>query len=130
MAYEENRMETALWGIQILLAVVFSITGYLKVSQPKEKLAKQVRWVRRFPPSSIKAFGVAELLATAGLILPMLTGILPWLTPLAATGLVLDMIVAALVHLRLSEYNFIALNVVLGVLAAFVAVGRFFIEAV
>ena len=50
-----------------------------------------------------------------------------WLTPLAALGLVLTMIGAALTHLRRTEYGSIAMNVVLLVLAAFVVYGRFFV---
>ena len=54
-------------------------------------------------------------------------GVLPWLTPLAALGLVLTMIGAALTHLRRSEYSVITVPMVLLILAAFVAYGRFFV---
>lgn len=60
-------------------------------------------------------------------MLPELTGILPWLTPLAALGLVLTMIGAALTHLRRAEYGGPAVNAVVLILATFVAYGRFFV---
>ena len=60
-------------------------------------------------------------------MLPALTGILSWLTPLAALGLVLTMIGAALTHLRRAEYSGPAVNAVVLILAAFVAYGRFFV---
>nr|BFE72304.1 hypothetical protein GCM10020092_056050 [Actinoplanes digitatis] len=66
-----------------------------------------------------------ELLAAVGLILPALLDIAPVLVPLAATGLVLTMIGAIVVHARRKEYSGIAVNVVLLLLAAVVAWGRF-----
>lgn len=68
--------------------------------------------------------GLVEVLGAPGLLLPGITGILPALTILAALGFILDMIGAALVHLRLREYGLIALNLVLLVMAAFVVYGR------
>ena len=47
------------------------------------------------------------------------------LTPLAATGLVVQMVLAAATHLRRKELSNIAVNAVLLALAAFVAWGRF-----
>jgi hypothetical protein len=47
------------------------------------------------------------------------------LTPIAAVGLVIVQVVAALVHLKLGETKSLPVNVVLLLLAAFVAVGRF-----
>jgi hypothetical protein len=43
-----------------------------------------------------RIIGVLEVLEAIGIVLPALTGIVPWLTPLAALGLVLTMIGAAL----------------------------------
>lgn len=63
-----------------------------------------------------------------GLILPAATGSLPWLTPLAAVGLALTMVGAAIAHLRRGEYSHIIVNVVLFGLAVFVAYGRFVVE--
>jgi uncharacterized membrane protein YphA (DoxX/SURF4 family) len=120
-------MSIALWVAQVLLAVAFLGAGATKLSQPKEKLAKNMAWVEDFSQGTVRLIGALEVLGAIGLVLPALTGILPWLTPLAALGLVLLMIGAALTHLRRTEYGNIAMNAVLLVLAAFVAVGRSFV---
>jgi uncharacterized membrane protein YphA (DoxX/SURF4 family) len=119
-------MGIALWVVQVLLALAFLGAGATKLSQPKEKLLKNMAWVEDFSQRTVRLIGTLEVLGAIGIVLPALTGILPWLTPLAALGLVLLMIGAALTHLRRTEYGYIAMNVVLLVLAAFVAYGRFF----
>jgi uncharacterized membrane protein YphA (DoxX/SURF4 family) len=120
-------MGVALWVIQGLLAVAFLGAGAMKLSQPKEKLAQNMGWVEDFSQPAVRLIGAVEVLGAIGLVLPALTGILPWLTPLAALGLALTMVGAALTHLRRKEYGTIAVNAVLLVLAAFVAYGRFFV---
>ena len=120
-------MGVALWVIQVLLGLAFLAAGGMKLSQPKEKLAENMGWVEDFSQPAVRLIGALEVLGAIGLVLPALTGILPWLTPLAALGLVLTMIGAALTHLRRKEYGNIAVNAVLLVLAAFVAYGRFFV---
>ena len=82
-------------------------------------------WVDDVSASRIRLIGILELLAGIGLILPQLTGILPWLTPLAAVGLVLTMIGALIVNVRNDNRLVIIENIVLLLLAAFVAYGRF-----
>ena len=119
-------MGIALWVVQVLLALAFLGAGATKLSQPKEKLLKNMAWVEDFSQRTVRLIGTLEVLGAIGVVLPALTGILPWLTPLAALGLVLLMIGAALTHLRRTEYGYIAMNVVLLVLVAFVAYGRFF----
>lgn len=116
-------MNMALWIVQILLALVFGLAGMMKLTQPKEKLAQQMKWVEGFAPNTVKAIGAVEILGALGVVLPTLTGILPILTPLAAVGLILTMIGAAFTNLRHKEYLHIAVNVVVLVLAAFVAYG-------
>ena len=120
-------MSIALWIVQGLLAVAFLGAGASKLSQPKEKLLKNMAWVEDFSQPTVRNIGALEVLGAIGIVLPALTGILPWLTPLAALGLVLLMVGAALTHLRRKEYGNVAINAVLLVLAAFVAYGRFFL---
>ena len=120
-------MGIALWAVQVLLATAFLVSGGAKLSQPKEKLVKNLAWVEDFSQGTVRIIGVLEVLGAIGIVLPALTGILPWLTPLAALGLVLTMIGAALTHLRRAEYSVITVPAVLLILAAFVAYGRFFV---
>jgi len=118
-------MNVAVWIVQILLALAFGAAGVMKITQPREKLAVNMKWVEDFAPNTVKGIGTLELLAALGLILPFLTGILPVLTPLAAVGLILTMIGAIITHIRRGESPMAVINLVLLVLAAFVAYGRF-----
>ena len=120
-------MGIALWVVQVLVAAAFLMSGATKLSQPKEKLLKNMAWVQDFSQPTLRIIGALEVLGAIGVVLPVLTGIVPWLTPLASLGLVLTMIGAALTHLRRTEFGGIAVNAVLLILAAFVAYGRFFV---
>ncbi|MGC3993603.1 MAG: DoxX family protein [Propionicimonas sp.] len=118
-------MNIVLWILQSVLALVFLAAGALKVSQPREKLQQAMGWVADFSTPMVRFIGSVEILAALGLVLPAATGILPILTPLAATGLVIVMIGAAVTHARRKEPQMIAANAVLLVLAAVVAWARF-----
>src|SRR5690348_12145658 len=97
-------MNIVLWVVQILLALVFLMAGGLKATQPIEKLAVRMKYVSALkPPQLVRLIGILEVLAAIGLLLPAITGILPWLTPVAAIGLVLTMIGAMIVHVQLGE---------------------------
>jgi len=118
-------MPTALWIVQGILAAAFLAAGLQKLLRRREALAQSMGWVEDVRQTHVRAIGVAEVLAALGLVLPGLTGIAPVLTPVAATGLVLLMVGAAVTHARRGEPALIAVNVVLGLLAALVAWGRF-----
>lgn len=113
-------MEIALWIVQILAGIAFLMAGGMKLMQPKEKLAEKMAWVEDFDANIIKGIGLLEVLGAIGIILPHRLDILSLLTPLAAIGLVLTMIGAAIVHLRRNEIPMIMPTIVLGGLAAFV----------
>lgn len=119
-------MNVFLWIVAGLLAVAFLGAGAMKLSQPRAKLsASGMPWVDDFSDGQVKTIGALEVLAAIGLIGPPLTGIAPVLAPLAAVGLVLTMIGAAVVHARRGETQGIVVNAVLLILAAVVAWGRF-----
>ena len=119
-------MDTTLWIVQGLLAAFFGSGGVVKAVRPPKRLYDQgLTWVEDFSPGTVKAIGGLELAAAVGLVLPAVTGIAPVLVPLAAVGLGLIMIGAALVHVRRDEVPFIAVNATLLAAAAFVAWGRF-----
>jgi uncharacterized membrane protein YphA (DoxX/SURF4 family) len=96
-------MNTVLWVLQVVLAALFAIAGVMKATQPKAKLAQRLPWAEDFAPATVRFIGVMELLGAAGLILPAVTGIAPILTPLAAAGLAVMMLLAALTHVRRKE---------------------------
>ena len=104
---------------------MFMMAGIMKSTQPKEKLAKNLPWVKDYSAIQVKLIGVAELLGGLGLILPWYTGIAPILTPVAAVGLALIMVLAAVYHFQHKEYPGIGINMVLLAVAVFIAYGRF-----
>jgi len=117
-------MNIALWVVQVLLAAAFVIAGVLKTFQ-YERAKASLPWVRDVPHSLVTFIGISELLGGLGLLLPALTGILPWLTPLAAAGLAVIMILAGIFHVTRGEASGIISNVVILALTVFVAYGRF-----
>ena len=113
-----------LWGAQLALGLAFVMAGSMKTTAPYADLAQKMAWVSAVPEGLVRIIGIAELLGGLGLILPAATRIKPWLTPLAAGGLALIMILATAFHLSRGEAAAVPINVVLGGLAAFVAWGR------
>ena len=119
-------MDVVLWIIAVTLAAAFGAAGVMKLAQPKQKLAASgMAWVNDFSQGAISAISSLEVLAAIGLVLPPLLDLAPVLTPLAALGLVLLMVGAAITHLRRNEQPMVIVNAVLGILAAVVAWGRF-----
>ncbi len=118
-------MNASLWIIQVLLALVFLAAGLTKLSRPRVALAGQMAWVDDFSDRQVKGIGVLEVLAAIGLTAPPLLHTATFLTALAATGLVLLMLGAAVTHVRRREAPMVAGNLVLLILALVVAAGRF-----
>jgi uncharacterized membrane protein YphA (DoxX/SURF4 family) len=119
-------MNLALWIVAIVLAVVFTGSGLLKELVPKDKLVTAGQgWAQDYSQTNIRLIGLAEILGAIGLVLPAAVHIAPILVPLAAVGLVLVMVGAAVVHARRNETMNVAVNLVLIALAIFVAWGRF-----
>jgi uncharacterized membrane protein YphA (DoxX/SURF4 family) len=118
-------MNVFLWILQIALAGMFAMAGVMKSTQPREKLLANMPWVEDFSAATVKFIGVVELLAAIGLIVPAATGIATVLTPLAASGLAVVMVLATITHLRRKEAKVIPVNLVLLVVAVLIAWGRF-----
>jgi uncharacterized membrane protein YphA (DoxX/SURF4 family) len=119
-------VNVVLWIAAGLLAAAFLAAGLMKLTQPRKKLADSgMAWVEDFGDGTVKAIGALEVLGAIGLILPAALGILPVLVPMAATGLALIMVGAAITHARRREPPAIVVNLALLALAAFVAWGRF-----
>src|SRR6202000_608312 len=118
-------MNLALWIVAGVLAASFAGSGLLKLLVPKDKLVSARQgWGQDAPPTNIRLIGVVEVLGAAGLILPAVTHIAPILVPLAAVGLVLVMVGAAVGHARRNEAINIGVNAVLLALGVVVAWGR------
>ena len=109
-------MTVAYWIVAGLLAVFFVYAGGIKVVQSPEKLRSMMAWVDSVPLRLVRTIGVLEVLGAAGLILPPLTGIAPWLALASVIGLGLIQIGGIILHVRRGEAKVIGLNI--GLLAA------------
>ena len=118
-------MNIMLWIVQVLLAVAFGSAGFMKTTMPIAELAQSLVWPGDIPPALVRFIGAAELLGAIGLLLPALTRIKPGLTPLAASGLGVIMLLASIFHITRGELIVMLFPLSLGALAVFVAWGRF-----
>lgn len=113
------------WVATALLALAYGMAGVMKTFRPIPDLAKMMVWPGDVPPPLVRFVGVSELAGALGLILPMLTLILAWLTPLAAIGLSLVQILAIGFHARRGETaKSLPVNLVLLALSLFVLWAR------
>jgi uncharacterized membrane protein YphA (DoxX/SURF4 family) len=119
-------MNIALWIAQGLLAAMYLMAGSMKAFQPsKIRENPQMTWAHGRQDNFIRFVGTSELLGALGLILPLVTGILPWLTVLAAAGLtIIQMLAIFTEHLPKREFGVIPINIVLLGLALFVVFGH------
>ncbi|MFB7893045.1 DoxX family protein [Microbacterium sp. NPDC056044] len=119
-------MIIALWILNGLLALAFIGAGAMKVARPKSALvANGMGWADDFADPTVKLIGAAEVVGGIGLILPLLTGVAPILTPIAAAALTVVMVGAIAVHVRRKENP--TPSVVLAVLSAVSAVIGFLV---
>jgi uncharacterized membrane protein YphA (DoxX/SURF4 family) len=124
-------MNIALWIIAAILAFAFIAAGGMKLAKSRSDLAASgMEWVDGFSEGQIKAVGAVELAGGLGVVLPALVDIAPVLVPIAAAGLALTMVGAAVFHIRRNDPPAsLAPSIVLGILAVVLAVGRFGPEA-
>jgi len=113
-------MTHALWIVQALLALLFLFAGGTKLVLPLEQLQGPVP----LPGAFVRFIGVAEVLGALGLVLPGFLRIRPGLTPLAAAGLVIVMAGATVITAATGPLAMALIPLVVGLLAAFVAYGR------
>lgn len=114
----------SLWVVQGLLAAMFLMAGANKLFQSIPELSKMLPWVTEVPEALVRFIGVSELLGGLGLLLPSILRTKPILTPLAAIGLAVVMLLAAFFHISEGETSVIGMNFVFMGLALFVAWGR------
>jgi hypothetical protein len=118
-------MNVLLWGLQIALAFLYFSGGAYKTFKFDE-LANQMRVLSR---GGWRALGVLEMVGAVLLIVPAAARWKPVLTPLAAAALAVETLILAGLYarysLKLTATNPLVWSVVMGLLAAFVAYGRY-----
>jgi hypothetical protein len=113
-----------LWAAQILLFLLYGAVGVMKTTQPIPALAKMIVWPGDVPPAFVRFVGISEALAALGMLLPVATGVLPWLTPLAAICLSIIQVLAIGFHATRGETSkTLPLNLAFLALSVFVAWG-------
>ncbi|MEZ6195847.1 MAG: DoxX family protein [Planctomycetota bacterium] len=116
-------MNILLWVLQVLAALIYTASGSMKLFM-FEKISAEVPSFGAYPPAVWKALGVLELVCVVGLIVPSLLRCCPLLTVVAAATLALETILFIRGHVRYGETGSMVMSAVLGILMAFVAVGR------
>jgi uncharacterized membrane protein len=118
-------MNVVLWVAAGLLALIVSAAGVEKLATPFDQLRVKRPWVETASPRSVRALGALEVIGAVGLIAPAVSGIAPWLVPLAALGLAGLMLGALTVEARRHpSVAVLALPAVTLALAVLVAIGR------
>ena len=115
-------MNIVLWIVQILLALLFLMSGASKFMMPYADMVKDSPV--KFPYGFFLFIGACEILGAIGLVVPWLTGIKRGLTPLAAGLLVIIMIGATVVTAMGPMAAMAVIPAVAGLLCVFVAWGR------
>src|SRR5438445_7613078 len=116
-----NLLNVVLWSVQVFLALFFLAAG-----APKLIGRGLERWTgfSDLPRPMVVFIGFTEVLGAAGLVLPMATGVVPWVTPLAAVGLAIIVLMATGFHLRADERVNALETGLWASIAAVIAIGR------
>jgi hypothetical protein len=122
-------MNILLWVLQVLAALLYGASGYMKVFM-FDKISGDVRSFGALPRRVWMALGVLELVCTVGLIIPSAFNWFPVLTVVAATALACESLVFVWVHVKYREIATIIMCCVLGLLMAFIAYGRMFLQPI
>lgn len=117
-------LNIGLWIAQVSLLGIYGAYGIYKTfftAKAKEKMA----WTNGRSDNFIRFVGIAELLGAVGVVIPMVTGIMPWITVLAAIGLtILQGFAIFTEHLPKKEYKILPLTIYFAAMSLFVVIGR------
>jgi hypothetical protein len=117
-------MIIALWTAQIILAAFF-VLGTVMKFLPIKKISVMMPWTGQLPSIAVRLLGILDLVVAAGLILPVLLNIKPYLTIWTAIATLVYMVIAAIFHISRGELKQIGVNIFAALLAAFIAYGLY-----
>jgi uncharacterized membrane protein YphA (DoxX/SURF4 family) len=126
---EEQTMNTLLWILQILAALMFGASGVMKVFM-FDKISQDVPSFGALPREVWMTLGIIELVCVIGLIVPAALHWRAQLTVFAAAVLAVESLLFIGVHLKYREVAPIIMSGVLGLLMAFIAYGRMFLKPI
>lgn len=116
-------MNTLLWILQVLAALVYAASGVMKLFMLDE-VREGVRTFDALPREVWMALGLLELVCVFGLIVPSVFRWRPKLTVAAAVVLAIESLVFIAAHAQYRETGSIVMSAALGALMAFLAYGR------
>ena len=116
-------MNSLLWVLQVLAAVLYGWSGFMKVFMFDE-ISAQVPAFGALPREAWMVLGILELIGAVALVVPAALKRRPRLTVLAATLLAIESLVFIGVHVQYREVAPMIMSGVLGLLMAFIAYGR------
>jgi DoxX-like family len=122
-------MNMLLWVLQVLAAFLYGASGVMKVFM-FDKVSQDVRSFGALPREAWMTLGILELVCVVGLIVPAALHWQPTLTVIAATILAIESLVFIGVHTKYREIGPIILCVMLGLVMAFIAYGRFVLRPI
>ena len=120
-------MNIALWVAQAILALGFLMAGGMKVfaNAKYRKMGERSSGNPGLPKGLVTFIGMSEITGALGVILPMATGVMPQLTPIAAAALALVMLLALGYHVQHKDsFAKMSAPIVLLALSVCVAYGR------
>jgi hypothetical protein len=117
-------MNITLWIAQVLLFLFFAGAGIVHGFFPVEEAAKNAPWADDVPVALLRFIGISELAGAIGVLVPALTRIKPFLTPLAALGCLTIMVLAAMFHISRGEMGMVPVNLSVALVSGFVWWGR------
>lgn len=117
-------METTLWTMQVILATVMIASGTV-ILIFKGKLKSKLTWLTEYSTAMVAFICLSKIAGGIGLAVPMLSGIMPILTPIAAIGIATIMLLAFSYHIRKKEYKDVPATIIFFAMAAFIAYFRF-----
>ena len=122
---KSKAMNITLWIAQSILAAMFLMAGIMKFITPVEAQQSQMEWAKHVSGGLIYFIGIMEILGALGLLLPSILKIMPRLTPWAAIGLAIVMVLALFLNVSIGETKAIGFLSLIIVIALFIAWGRF-----
>jgi len=120
-------MDIFLWILQLILAAIFLTLGLAKAVVPMEKLKKAMDWTADMPAKKVRVIGSLESVGGLGLFFPGLYPISKMIIPIAALGLAVIMLLAAVINFKRGDSGELKTNVLLLFATGFVAISRFII---
>jgi putative oxidoreductase len=114
----------AVWTAQLALASFFGVMAMLKLILHFERVVELIAWAGSVPEPFVRTLGVVELLGAIVVAAPAVTPAPQRVVGWTAVGFLTLMFSAAIIHIARGEPRMLAINLLVGALAAFVAWGR------